>query len=1491
MKTTFKTITIAIIVFLLSSQTSNAQCNADDWYALKDFYNSLGGPNWINNEGWVDHIADHNSPPPDCELLDFYGILSTTTDQVSRIELPNNNLTGTIPSSIGNFQQLDKLDLKNNNISGTIPSELSQCLFFNSLDLSFNNIEGGIPIELTTLITFFDMVINNNNMSGCYEFNLTGQSLSSWCSLSLFNSGGISAGNNFDASWDDFCATKAGACPQGPNCHPDDWLALKALYNSTNGPNWYDLPNIRPYAWDAQIADQDSYPTVGCDLNVLVGIDVNAQGRVSKVNLDFFGKIIEGPIPSDIEKLTYLTELGFQNELLTGPIPPELGNLQYLTHLDLSYNNFNSPLPSNLGNLQSLEYLDIGRSNLTGPIPTSIDGLNSIKEIILFGNQLTGPIPSQLGSLRTLEKLYLNQNILNGNIPTGLGALVNLTILDLSQNGLTGPIPADIGNLESLTGLSLDKNSLDGNIPMSFINLENIEGISLANNLLTGSIPDFFGGFESLVRLDLGPNTFSGSIPESLGSLSNLTFLNLYGNSLTGNIPASLGNLTNLEVLFLFRNNLTGNIPASLGNLTNLKDLIMFQNELTGGIPKELGNLNSLEELSIEQNKLAGCFPSELKTLCGQLTVARVFSNNFHDTWLNFCNNDGGVCTNNCDAEEWYALKALYNSTNGNSWTNQSGWEDIIAPFNNPPANYNLANLYGITLNADGKVTCIDLDGVDDCSLTLDGTGNNLTGNIPVEIANLCNLTHFNLGYNNLTGSIPSEFRHLTYLEHLCLPNNQLDGIMPEELKFLSFLTELVLHENNLTGGVPALVSENLTTISLHNNQLDGFVSPSILDLENLTHLYLNDNQLFGTLDQAIKATNLQELEIQNNRFFGCYNESVEFLCSVIFKDEQVSDGNNFDAAWEDFCAWDEGKCDPCSGPELRTELSQNTDKIDNCDRNDWEGLRQLYRSASGESWYNNINWNAEFGNRCFPSLNCDLGNLYGVTLNENGRVGALDLSGNNLFGLIPDDVNSLFGPSGSIGSLSELTELNLSENGLVKSIPTAISRLSNLEVLDLSNNDLSGNIPTELFDLVVLRSSDLKSKQLKISKPKQLNPLSKLQFLNLSNNQFEGSIPGNISNLTTLNYLNLGFNLLSGIIPDLLSNLNILEILLLNDNQLTGEIPAGFTGIPNLENINLTNNELSGCYSEDIAAFCGQFGNSDISDGNSFEARFEDFCRLGSSACDECINDAGLMQSSSTMVCGGESIFIREVFSEIDQSSTKAYIMHQTKTFDGKNYISYQLSGRFSSPGENYNNQPVYISAVAGPAGNDGLPMLDNACTTWTSYGAYIVFFDPVTITVVNETCNDGQYSVDVQINGGVGGRSPSRAYRSVSDGFINYQNVGANEILTFGPYEDMETYRIEAIGAKGCIGSATENIPCTGLLRTLSYTSNSNIIVVSYSNREQHIQAVEGYNLNGQQIPIEFSVNHNQIEIRLFNEIKGLYLIKITSINNEIDYIKIMR
>ncbi len=294
-----------------------------------------------------------------------------------------------------------------------------------------------------------------------------------------------------------------------------EYQALRALYQSTNGASWINNTGWRDWNFNSLTPPDASVVHARWH-----GVTV-ANDKV--INLRQSSNGLTGSIPTELENLSNLKILRLFSNQLTGSIPTELGNLSNLEDLRLHNNLLTGSIPTELGNLSNLDVLDLFSNQLTGSIPTELGNLSNLDVLRLYGNLLTGSIPTELGNLSNLENLLLFNNQLTGSIPTELGNLSNLDALFLNNNLLTGSIPTELGNLSNLSFLWLNSNQLTGTIPQGVINLRADKRLENPPYVLT-EIPD--------VQLLLGNNLnidISDNFSDINDNINNYTATGLPG--------------------------------------------------------------------------------------------------------------------------------------------------------------------------------------------------------------------------------------------------------------------------------------------------------------------------------------------------------------------------------------------------------------------------------------------------------------------------------------------------------------------------------------------------------------------------------------------------------------------------------------------------------------------------------------------------------------------------------------------------------------------------------------------------------------------------------------------------------------------------------------------------------------------------------------------------------------------------------------------------
>ena len=187
-------------------------------------------------------------------------------------------------------------------------------------------------------------------------------------------------------------------------------------------------------------------------------------------------------------------------------------------------------------------------------------------------------------------------------------------------------------------------------------------------------------------------------------------------------------------------------------------------------------------------------------------------------------------------AVERDALTALYDSTGGANWTDNTGW------LGEPGTE---CHWHGVTCGS-GETT----------------------------------VTGIHLARNHLEGSIPPEIGNLTNLETLNVQNNRLEGSIPKEIGYLSNLQRLVIRWTDVGGQIPNTIGNlaNLEILDLYHNRFSGPVPPGIGNLEELDTLFLSSNQLVGELPTTLTNIDPVVFKIGYNGLYTTDFELQAFL-------------------------------------------------------------------------------------------------------------------------------------------------------------------------------------------------------------------------------------------------------------------------------------------------------------------------------------------------------------------------------------------------------------------------------------------------------------------------------------------------------------------------------------------------------------------------------------------------------------------------------------
>jgi len=541
----------------LPADIGEAACS-DDRTALVALYETTDGDNWVNNTNWLS----------DAPLGEWYGVTTDENGRVTHLELKENELSGSLPWSLGNLADLQVLNLYSNQLSGRIPPELGNLTNLEELDLSSNQLSGVLPAELGNLTHLQWLSLFWNELSGVLPAELGNLTHLQWMDLSFNDFSGslpwslVNLTNLRDLylGRTQLCAPTDAAFQtwlQGiwhkdlVNCAAPDRAVLVALYEATKGDNWTNNTN-----W---LSDRP--------LDEWHGVTTDASERV--------------------------------------------------THLELGENRLSGALPPSLGDLTNLQELWIGRNQLSGALSSSLVNLTNLRDLYLDDTQLCAPTDD--GFQRWLEGIENKQGVVNCQPPLTVSIPdANLRAVIEDNLGKTRGAPITTAEMASLSLRRLevpnknisDLTGLEFAINLRWLNLgtEPVDNILVNSNSISDLSP--LAGLTLLQELGLSGNDLSGALPAWLGNFTKLEVLLLDGNiDLSGALPSSLVNLTDLRNLRLENTQLCAPLDAGfqtwLQGIENKQGVVDCP-AVNDDRPTEEGDRAKLAEMRREIDALIG---------------------------------------------------------------------------------------------------------------------------------------------------------------------------------------------------------------------------------------------------------------------------------------------------------------------------------------------------------------------------------------------------------------------------------------------------------------------------------------------------------------------------------------------------------------------------------------------------------------------------------------------------------------------------------------------------------------------------------------------------------------------------------------------------------------------------------------------------------------------------------------------------------------------
>jgi hypothetical protein len=301
--------------------TAVTEITVQECQGLVTLYNSTDGPNWLVKDNWL--VTD--TP------CDWHGV-TCYENRVMELVLASNQLSGTIPSTMGNLTGTVLLIMDHNQLTGSIPPELGNLTLLRWLHLNHNQLEGSIPPELGSLGDLIALDLSFNRLGGAIPPQL-------------------------------------GA------------LTNLARLDLTSNQITGTIPS--------ELGGMTSMERLILTSNQLEGSippELGSLPALEWLKLEY--NQLTGSIPPQLGEYPAPMLLKLNGNKLSGPIPPQLGNVWWL---HLPDNQLSGLVPPGLATPNRLRTLHIEGNPLWGALPMELTDLTLLGSLYFHDTQLCEP--------------------------------------------------------------------------------------------------------------------------------------------------------------------------------------------------------------------------------------------------------------------------------------------------------------------------------------------------------------------------------------------------------------------------------------------------------------------------------------------------------------------------------------------------------------------------------------------------------------------------------------------------------------------------------------------------------------------------------------------------------------------------------------------------------------------------------------------------------------------------------------------------------------------------------------------------------------------------------------------------------------------------------------------------------------------------------------------------------------------------------------------
>jgi len=572
------------------------------------------------------------------------------------------------------------------------------------------------------------------------------------------------------------------------------------------------------------------------------------------------------------QHLTSLTSLDMNDNLIENMSPVLLRHNTRLSSLHLRNNRLEAVPNGVFRDLPSLRYLYMADNRIESLDNATFSNLRSLIYLELSRNRIATIRDGAFVNLPNIFSLLLDRNNIRTLSTSVLSKLSNLRTIYLSHNRLTTVVNGTFTGLENLQRLFLTNNHITVIEPGTFSDLKMLQTLDLSfNNISVLSWDLFSGGPARLRLLNLSHNSLVDLGDQRLRGLVGLSSLDLSFNSLTAMRSENFIGLTSLSTLLLDQNRLsTLSDMAFNATVESLSELSLASNLLPSSSVTDINGLRSLSTVVLDNNPIdrlpVGTFshcPS-LSSLSLRHNAIKSLDAIVSDSVSMLRHLDIGYNRLNSTTlrdlgRSFPHLESLRLDGNGFTRLPQS-------MFQSPKSSIVELDLSSNRLRSQNVFSCL-LDLTTVSVLRLD---RNLIDVIPADLTTPLSrsVTKLSLRSNRLTSDGIAALYNFTRLTELRLDVNRIVRFPSAIFRRMFYLQTLSASDNHLqqlNEGSFSGASRTLMSLSLADNQIYTVSPMTFARMTAIRDLDLSDNQITHMTLPAIMSQ-LNRLSLSENR-------------------------------------------------------------------------------------------------------------------------------------------------------------------------------------------------------------------------------------------------------------------------------------------------------------------------------------------------------------------------------------------------------------------------------------------------------------------------------------------------------------------------------------------------------------------------------------------------------------------------------------------------